>query len=131
MVGVIIYLYFVFFIIAILTDFLPFSALIKNISQLGTNSLRTIRSPIIDDSDKERILLVNSLKMFKQSLKMTGFIILIAFCGILLLLPGSFFKSLNYRVLLDFLVTYTGIFLTLASFFSYFLLKKLYVKIRL
>lgn len=125
------YLYAVFFILAIITDRLPFASTIKNISGIGLNSLKIIRSDLIDDSEKEKILLNNSLNMFKQSLKMFGFLMIMTSAGFLLLLPGIFFNHLSYKVLLDYMVTYNGLLISVLSFFSYFLFKNLYVKIRL
>jgi hypothetical protein len=130
-IGIISYLYIVFFIIAALVDYLPFLPTIKKTSLLGFNSLQTISSNNIEDSEKMKILLANSLNIFKQSLKMLALIILVAFCGYVLLLLSVIFKSLSYRVLLNYVITLNGLVLSVVSFFSYFLLKKLYVKIRL
>jgi hypothetical protein len=129
--AVIVYLYIVFFAIAWLVDHLPFFPLIKNISLLSQGSMRIIKSNDIDDSEKEKILLNNSLQLFKQSLKLLGFIIIIAVCGFVLLLLSKFFKFLNYTVLLQSLVTLSGLLLSVIAFLSYFLIRKLYVKIRL
>jgi hypothetical protein len=125
------YLYAVFFILAILSDRLPFFTIINNISRLSISSHQTIRSDIIEDSKKGKILLVNSFGIFKQSLKMAAFIMLVLACGFLLLLLSNNFQHLNYRVLLNYMITTDGLLLSMVSFFSYFLLKKLYVKIRL
>ena len=125
------YLYVVFFILAILADRLPFLTIINNISRLSISSFQTIRSDIIDDSKKEKILLFNSFGIFKQSLKMTGFILLVSACGFLLLLLSGIFQHLSYRVLFVYMITTHGLLLSIISFFSYFLLKRLYVKIRL
>ena len=124
-------MYIVFFIVAIIADFLPFLATTKNISHVGLNSLQTIKSNIIDDSDKEKILLANSFNMFKQSFKLMALVMFVAVCGFLLLLPSMFFKPLNYHILLDFTVTYSGLLITIISFFTYFLFKKVYGQIRL
>jgi pilus assembly protein TadC len=130
-IGIISYLYIVFFIIAALVDYLPFLPTIKKTSSLGFNSLQTISSNNIEDSEKMKILLANSLNIFKQSLKMLALIIWVAFSGYVLLLLSVVFKSLSYRVLLSYVITLNGLVLSVVSFFSYFLLKKLYVKIRL
>jgi hypothetical protein len=129
--AIISYLFIVFFVIACLVDCLPFFSVIRSISFLSMGSIQTIRSNDIDDSGKEKILLENSLKLFKQSLKLFGFIVLIAVCGFVLLLVSGIFKLLNYTILLQYMVTLYGVALSLTSFFSYFLLKKLYVKVRL
>ena len=130
-IAVISYLYVVFFIAAALVDYLPFLPVIKKTSQLELNSLQTIRSNNIADTEKEKILLANSLNIFKQSLKMFAFIILIADCGYVLLLISFLIKPLSYVVLLKYMITLYGLLLSVISFFSYFLLKKLYVQIRL
>ena len=130
-IAIISYLYAVFFILAMLADRLPFLRVITNISELRRDSLQTIKSDIIDDSKKQQILLANSFGLFKQSLKMAGLILIVSACGVLLLLSSGIFQRLNYRLLFDYIVTSYGLLLSIMSFFSYFLLKRLYVKIRL
>jgi len=130
-IVIISYLYAVFFILAFLADRLPFLTIINNISRLSRDSFQTIRSAIIEDSKKQEILLANSLGLFKQSLKMTGLILLVSACGFLLLLLSGVFRHLNYRILFDYMMTTYGLLLAIISFFSYFLLKRLYVKVRL
>ncbi|MDB5123350.1 MAG: hypothetical protein JWP94_1479 [Mucilaginibacter sp.] len=125
------YLYLVFLVIAWLVDHLPFLPLIKNVSALSMGSLQTIKSNDIDDPDKEKLLLASSLKIFKSSLKLLGFIALIAACGFALMAIGGVFKILSYAVLLKYMATLYGLLLSVFSFISYFLLKKLYVKVRL
>jgi len=130
-IVIISYLYAVFFILAILVDRLPFLAIINNISQLSKGSVQTIKSDTIEDSKKQEILLNNSFGLFKQSLRMTGLILIISACGFLLLLLSVVFKHLSYLVLLDYMATTYGLILAIISFFSYFLLKRWYVKTRL
>jgi hypothetical protein len=130
-IVIISYLYAVFFILAFLTDRLPFRGIISNISRLGKNSFQTIESDDIEDSNKQGILLANSFGLFKQSIKIAGLIFLVSVCGFLLLLLGGVFQNLNYRILFDYMVTTYGLLLSIISFFSYFLLKRLYVKIGL
>ncbi|HEY5326774.1 MAG TPA: hypothetical protein VIJ27_07220 [Mucilaginibacter sp.] len=130
-IAIISYLYIVFFILAVLADQLPFSVIIKSITLLGINSVQTIRSKIIEDVVKGKTLLANSFGLFKQSLIMFAFIILIAVCGYVILLISILFKPLSSVILLKYVITLNGLMLSVISFFSYFLLKKLYVKIRL
>jgi len=130
-IALISYLYAVFFILAFLADRLPFLTLIKKIPRLSKSSFQTIRSESIEDAKKQEILLANSLGIFKQSLKITACILLLAVCGLLLLLPGGIFLYLGFSGLLHSTITTEGLVISIASFFSYFLLKRLYVKIRL
>jgi hypothetical protein len=130
-IVIISYLYAVFFILAFLVDRLPFLSIINAISQLSKSSVKTIRSDIIEDSEKQQILLANSFGLFKQSLKMTGLILLVSACGFLLLLLSGVFRHLNYRILFDYMMTTFGLLLAIISFFSYFLLKRLHVQVRL
>jgi hypothetical protein len=129
--GIISYLYIVFFIVAAIVDHLPFLLIMKRTSLYASNSLRTINSNELEDLEKKKILLANSFNIFKQSLKMLALVILIAFSGYVLLIISVVFKPLNCNVLLSYIITLNGLILSLVSFFSYFLLKKLYVKIRL
>lgn len=130
-IAVIIYLYIVFLMLAFLADHLPFLILIKRIAELGANSFKTICSDNMPDTEKEKLLLFNALNMFKQSLKTIGFIMLIVICGIVLIWLTIYFKALTYTGLYNYIITFNGLLLTLAAFFSYYLLKKLYVKVRL
>lgn len=130
-VTIISYLYIVFFILAFLADRLHFLSIISNISRLGKSSFQIIRSDAIEDSKKQEILLTNSFGLFKQSLKIAGLILLVLVCGFLLLVLWAIVQNLNYRILVDDVMTVYGLLLSIISFFSYFLLKKLYVKIRL
>ncbi|MDB5016389.1 MAG: hypothetical protein JWQ84_1221 [Mucilaginibacter sp.] len=125
------YLYIVFLILAFLVDILPFFVIIKSISQLANNSIQTIRSNILEDSEKEKFLLTNAIAMFRQSLKILGFVIVTAILGFLLLSLTILFNHSNYRLLLNYTVTFGGITVSVLAFFTYFLFKKLYVKIRL
>ncbi|MDB5008168.1 MAG: hypothetical protein JWP45_2561 [Mucilaginibacter sp.] len=125
------YLYVVFLALAFLVDFLPFFVIIKSISQLANNSIQTIRSNILEDSEKEKFLLTNAVAMFRQSLKILGFVIVTAILGFLLLSLTMLFNHSNYRLLLNYTVTFGGITVSVLAFFTYFLFKKLYVKIRL
>ena|SRR5579872_3863496 len=129
--AIISYLYTVFFVIAWLVDLLPFFSVVKNISLVSWQSMQTIKSNDIDDSEKEKILLTNSFKLFKESLKLLGFITIIAVAGFALLLASKAFKPSNYTTLLKYTLTLYGLLLSVIAFLSYFVLKKLYVKVRL
>jgi hypothetical protein len=129
-IAVIGYLYVLFIILAFLADRLPFLPLVKSITLLGMSSLKTIRSVMVTDSQKEKLLLANSLSIFIQSLKIIVFITLIVVCGLLLLLIISF-MSLNYTDLVGYVITFKGLVLSATAFLTYYLLKGLYVKIRL
>jgi len=129
--AIISYLFIVFFVIAWLVDHLPFLPLIKNVSGLSMGSMQIIKSNDISDLDKEKLLLAGSLKIFRESLKLLSFIILIAACGFALVAISSVFNILNYAILLKYMATLYGLLLSVFSFISYFLLKKLYVKVRL
>jgi hypothetical protein len=125
------YLFAVFFILAILADRLPFFNVINRVSNLGNSSLQTIRSRVIEDSKKQKILLCNSLSILRQSFRLTAFILVILVCGFLLLVLSRFVPHLGFQVLFDYFKTTGGIILSMVSFASYYLVKKLYVKITL
>ena len=130
-IAVVSYLYVSCFILAWLADSLPFFNIIKSISLLSIASIQIIRAETIDDTTKEKTILGNSFIIFKQSLIMLALIIFIAVSGFLLLYFSKFIKPLNFTVLLDYVNTLSGISISMMSFLSYFLLKKLYVKVKL
>jgi hypothetical protein len=125
------YLFTVCFVLALLSDVLPFPSIVKNILQLNKNSFQVISSKVIADSEKQYLLLANSFNIFKQSVKLLALIILLIACCFLLFLLSGFFRPLGYMVLLNYLISAGGLVVSTVAFISYFLLKKLYVKIRL
>jgi len=124
------YLFIIFFILALIADHLPFFKIINNISSLGRISIETINSTGIDDPAKQKILLTNSLGLLKESLKIIVFTALLIGLLFLWLILGDLFKPLTYDHLTDYLLTNSGIILSIVSFLSYFLVKKLYVRFR-
>ncbi len=125
------YLFVVFFILALLSDFLPFLAVIKNILLLNKNSFQTIGSADVADSEKQSILLANSAGIFRLSVKLLGLVLLLTTCGFLLLLLSGIFQPMGYKNLLNYLATVQGAVISALAFVSYFLLKRLYGKVRL
>jgi hypothetical protein len=125
-------LFIVFFLLAVIADTLPFLTVVKSILQLGTSSFETMRSKDMEDIQKEKILLANSLGMFIQSLKIIALILLVVICGALFIyIISVFYRSLSFGFLIDYTISVNGLIISVAAFFSYFLIKKLYVKIRL
>jgi len=125
-------LFIVFSLLAVIADNLPFLTAIKEILQSGASSFETIRSKDMEDIKKEKILLANSLGMFMQSLKIIAFILLVVACGaLLILIISAFYRSVSFGFLIDYTISVNGLIISVAAFFSYFLIKKLYVKIRL
>jgi hypothetical protein len=126
-----IYLYLLYVVLAFVVDLLPFMPIIKKISGLSLNSVQIIKSETLDDSEKESALLANSFSMFRASLTLFGLVILLGAFTFLLLLPIVLFKVVTIHLLLDHMATWLGIFVAIVAFVSYFLTKKIYVKIRL
>ncbi len=129
-IPVIIYLFIIFFVIALIVDILPFIKIMKTISSLSRISLETIRSMNMEDEAKQKILLANSFAMLKESLKIIAFTAVLTGLLFLCLLLADFIKPLSYDHLTAYMLTYSGIILSVISFLSYFLVKKLYVRFR-
>jgi hypothetical protein len=125
------YLGAVCFIVAFLADYLPFVTFTNKIVLLTRSSVRTMRSAMITDADKEKILLANSMAVFTRSVKLTGLTLLVLIIGCLLLFLTNVFKISDGGFLLRYLETMHGLALSLISFTAYFLVKKIYVRIRL
>jgi len=125
------YVFAVFFILAFVADRVPLIESVKEISALSKESIKTISSTAIKDSQKQRILLANSAAIFKYSLKITCLALLILIGGYLLAFVGDELGIVKISVLFGFLETVTGIMTTLMAFGSYFLLKKIYARARL
>jgi len=126
----IIYLFILFFLVAWLADRLPFIKTVGGINKISRNSLETIQSKSIDDSLKQGILLGNSLKILKHSLLIIAFTALLVILLIVFLEASILIKPLNPAYLTDYLISLNGIILSIVSFLSYFLLKKLYGRLR-
>ena len=122
----IIYLFIVFFLAAWLADSLPFMKTVGGINRISRNSLETIQSKSIHDAEKQDILLRNSLEILKHSLFIIASTALIVILLVICLEASIFIKPLNSDYLTEYLISINGILLSIVSFLSYFLLKKLY-----
>ena len=127
----IIYLFIVFFLVAWLADRLPFMKTVGGINRISRNSLETIQSESIDDAAKQGILLRNSLGILKHSLLIIAFTALLLILLVICLEASIFIKPLNSAYLTEYLISINGILLSIVSFLSYFLLKKLYGRFRI
>lgn len=127
----IIYLFIVFFLIAWVADRLPFIKAVSHISKLSRISFETILSEETDDSAKQAILLGNSFGILKQSLLIIAFTALLLLILFLCLKVSVIVNPLNFNYLTGFLISFAGIIVSIVSFLSYFLLKKLYGRFRL
>lgn len=126
-----IYLFIVFFLLAFITDVLPFIKSARNIASLSQSSLKIIQSEDIDDDRKQSALLKNSLGIFKESFKITIFTALLVALLLLSLRISNFVKPLNYNYLFEFLISVTGVVLSVFAFVSYFVIKKIYGRFRI
>ena len=127
----IIYLFIVFFLVAWLADRLPFMKTVGGINRISRNSLETIQSESIDDAEKQGILLRNSLGILKHSLLIIALTALLVILLVICLEASIFIKPLNSAYLTEYLISINGILLSIVSFLSYFLLKKLYGRFRI
>ncbi len=126
----IIYLFIIFLLIAWAADTIPFIKTAKRISDTSQSSLQTIQSNEIDDSAKQGILLRNSLGIMKYSTLIIVYTALLVALLLFFLKASVFISPLNFDYLSKYLISYSGIILSIVAFLSYFLLKKLYVRLR-
>lgn len=127
----IIYLFVVFMLIAWAADTIPFIKTAKLISDLSQSSLKTIQSEEMDDSAKQGVLLGNSLGIMKHSILIILFTAALIALLLLFLKISVFISPLNFDYLSNYLISLSGIILSIFAFLSYFLLKKLYVRFRI
>ena len=127
----IIYLFVVFMLIAWAADTIPFLKTARSISGLSQSSMQTIQSDHIDDSEKQRILLNNSLGIMKHSMLIIFYTIVLIVILLFFLKGSVFITPLNFDYLSNYLISLSGILLSIVAFLSYFLLKKLYVRFRI
>ena len=127
----IIYLFVVFMLIAWAADTIPFLKTAKLISGLSQSSFKTIQSEEMDDSAKQDILLGNSLGIMKYSLLIILFTAVLIAMLLLFLKISVFISPLNFDYLSNYLISLSGVILSIVAFLSYFLLKKLYVRFRI
>ena len=126
----IIYLFLVFLLIAWAADTIPFIKTVKRISGLSKSSLETIQSEKIDDSAKQGILLSNSLGIMKHSMLIILYTVLLIGILLFFLKVSVFITPMNFDYLTNYLISLSGIILSIVAFLSYFILKKLYVRLR-
>lgn len=131
MVFLTLLLFFLYFFVAFLVDCLPFIPLIRKMGETSSNSLQIIKSEDIEDSEKEKMLLSNSLKMFGGSAKILGLLIVTSVFVVLLVWLICIVLKINYHEIIAFSISIPGLIISVVSFTSYFLLKKLYGKLRL
>lgn len=129
LVGII-YLFIVILLIAWAADTIPFIKTAKRISETSQSSIKTIQSNLLDDSVKQGILLKNSLDIMKYSLLIVFYTALLVAVLLFLLKVSAFISPLNFDYLSKYLITYSGIILSIVAFLSYFLIRKLYVRFR-
>jgi len=127
----IIYLFVVFMLIAWAADTIPFLKTARSISGLSQSSMQTIQSDHIDDSEKQRILLNNSLGIMKHSMLIIFYTIVLIVILLFFLKGSVFITPLNFDYLSNYLVSLSGIILSIVAFLAYFLIKKLYVRFRI
>jgi hypothetical protein len=127
----IIYLFVVFMLIAWAADTIPFIKTAKLISELSQSSLKTIQSEEIDDSAKQSVLLGNSFGIMKYSMLIILLTAVLIALLLLFLKISVFISPLNFNYLSNYLISLSGIILSIFAFLSYFLLKKLYVRFRI
>jgi hypothetical protein len=127
----IIYLFIVFMLIAWAAETIPFIKTAKLISGLSQSSLKTIQSEEMDDSTKQSILLSKSLGIMKHSILIILFTAVLIALLILFLKISIFITPLNFDYLSNYLISLSGILLSIVAFLAYFLIKKLYVRFRI
>ena len=113
---------------AFLFDLMP---VIKNaglILELQKVSLHAIQNKSITDEQKQRLLLINSGKLLLVTLKLLFFFCILMLPFALLLAICKIYTSTN---ILTLLVSVPGIILSFFAFIFYFMLKKIYGKLRI
>ena len=119
-----------FFLLAFLADRLPLVKSIRKIAGLSKNSGAIIGSNTVSDVDKQKLLLLNSVGLFKQSLILAVLILLVLLAGYLLIMAADFCGTVKIAVLLAFLETFAGIAVSILSFCCFFIIKKVYGRAR-
>jgi len=127
----IIYLFIIFLLIAWAADTIPFIKTAKRISGLSQSSLKTIQSEDLDDTAKQSVLLQNSLGIMKHSILIILYTAILIALLLFFLKVSEFISPLNFDYLSNYLISLNGIILSLVGFLSYFLLKKIYVRLRI
>lgn len=127
---IIIYLFIVVLLTGFLVDVLPFLKIIKNVSVLGKKSASTIQATNISDDEKQKVLLSCSLGIFKESLLIAFYTLVILGFVYLAFLLGDYIEPLSFDKLVDYSITLQGIAVSVIAFVVYFGAKKLYGKFR-
>lgn len=117
-------------LLAFLTDRLPFFKSVKAISIITRNSVKTIRSATVGDTEKQRRLLKNSWEIFRRTTHILGLAIIVFAAGYLLIVISDILQVSSSTTLFSYLGTRQGILVSLGSFLTYFSLKKVYAWVR-
>jgi len=113
---------------ALLFDILP---IVKNsifIFEIQRLSFSIIQDQKLTDKQKQKLLLTNSGKIFRVTLKLIFFFCVVLLPFAILVKLSSIFSTINIESIL---ISLTGILLSTLAFISYFLLKKIYGKFRI
>jgi len=121
----------IFFSLAFLSDQLPLIKFLRKISTLSKMSLKTIGSEIVEDGEKQKLLLANSAGIFKLSAKLASLVLLVLAIGFQFVLIGDFLGIVKTKALFAYLETVTGMVVSVLAFCSYFVFKKIYARARL
>lgn len=113
---------------AYLFDLLPVMKNTALIFELQKISFRAMRDSTLTDEHKQKFLLINSGKILLVTLKLLCFFSIVLIPFALLVSLNKFLTTINIESLLTSL---KGIALSSFAFVSYFLLKKLYGKLRI
>ena len=126
---------FILFIVGLISGFLidklPIKSIALKIAKQSYASMAVLQSKEIGDDKKQKLLLVSSINIFKETLKLASILCLIGiiipcFSYIYTLLKPN--ESYN---LLAFATTFKGISISILSVFLYFILTKIYAHFRI
>jgi hypothetical protein len=118
-------------ILALLAEMLPFLKSVKAITIITKNSINTIKSVKMADAEKEKRLLSNSWEILWRSFYILGLVLIMFIAGYLLIIFIDLFGIYHQPVILTYLETKQGMLVSAGAFLAYFLLKKLYERVRL
>jgi hypothetical protein len=101
---------------------IPLPGVISDISTVARKAIRTLGARHVSDHWKEKVMLAYACSLFTSTMKLAGLLVAIgAVAAVFILLSGYFGIRIG-----DFLVTWTGILLTLVVATAYYSARKLF-----
>ena len=126
---------YILFILGLISGFLfdklPIKSIAIKIARQSIASITLMKSKEISDEKKQKLLLLASIEIFKDTLKIASLLCLIGLLIVFISITYNIFSPSESLSLLSFTATVKGISISILSVILYFILTKIHAHFRL